>query len=224
VKRRLITLGSFVLIGVLVSLSVAWTCALWSPMRGSRALTDRQAAELLLRGEGGDGDLRNPQGVVNWGFGWAFVFAVDATIPLPDLTRPATRRPRGRMTNALLPMPGSADDRIIQVVTAGWPLTCVAGEQRRIGATSWRNSVAEPPMVMRQLAVKPKRVLPLRPLWLGMTANTALYAAAVWLAGPGPFVLRRVLRRRRGWCPACGYDLRGKAAGGCPECGWDRET
>jgi hypothetical protein len=31
------------------------------------------------------------------------------------------------------------------------------------------------------------------------------------------FRLRR--RRRRGWCPACGYDLQGATASVCPECG-----
>jgi len=31
-------------------------------------------------------------------------------------------------------------------------------------------------------------------------------------------------RVRRGVCPACGYNLRGKLKDGCPECGWGRET
>jgi hypothetical protein len=31
--------------------------------------------------------------------------------------------------------------------------------------------------------------------------------------------LRRAYRRRRGWCPACGYDLTANLSGVCPECG-----
>ena len=46
-NRRLLRLGPFVLIGVLLSLCVGWTCALWSPMRGSRALTDLEAGVVL---------------------------------------------------------------------------------------------------------------------------------------------------------------------------------
>ena len=63
------------------------------------------------------------------------------------------------------------------------------------------------------------RVLPLRPIWPGFTANTLFYAAVLWLLIPGPFVLRRVIRLRRGLCPACGYDLGHAEHEGCPECG-----
>jgi hypothetical protein len=33
---------------------------------------------------------------------------------------------------------------------------------------------------------------------------------------------KRTRRRRRGLCPACGYDVKGAFEGGCPECGWNR--
>ncbi len=36
---------------------------------------------------------------------------------------------------------------------------------------------------------------------------------------PGPFVLRRLIRQRRGLCPACGYDLKHAEHESCPECG-----
>jgi hypothetical protein len=72
--------------------------------------------------------------------------------------------------------------------------------------------------------------LPLLPVWPGFLINTALYAAILWLLIPGPLVLRRLIRRRRGRCPKCGYDLRGQrpevgaAPGkGCPECAWNRQ-
>jgi hypothetical protein len=72
--------------------------------------------------------------------------------------------------------------------------------------------------------------LPTRPLWPGFVVDTLFYAVILWLLIPGPFVLRRVIRIKRGRCPKCGYDLRGQppevgaAPGrGCPECGWKRE-
>ncbi len=41
------------------------------------------------------------------------------------------------------------------------------------------------------------------------------------LVGPALFVSLR--RRRRGRCPACGYDLRSDLTRGCTECGWRRD-
>ncbi len=62
------------------------------------------------------------------------------------------------------------------------------------------------------------RALPLRPIWPGFAVNTIFYAALLWLPF-APFTLRRLIRRRRGLCPACGYDLRHAEHEGCPECG-----
>ncbi len=45
------------------------------------------------------------------------------------------------------------------------------------------------------------------------------YAAILWVLIPGPFALRRLIRRRRGLCLACGYDLRHGEHEACPECG-----
>ena len=63
------------------------------------------------------------------------------------------------------------------------------------------------------------RALPLRPIWPGFAVNTLLYAAVLWLLTCGPLLVRRVVRRKRGLCPGCGYDLRHGGHGACPECG-----
>ena len=71
------------------------------------------------------------------------------------------------------------------------------------------------------------RVLPLRPLWPGFVVNTVLYAIVVWPIYCALLTLRRLIRRKPGHCPECGYDLRGQLPGagsGCPECGWNREA
>ena len=65
--------------------------------------------------------------------------------------------------------------------------------------------------------------IPYSPLWPGFAINTIIYAAVLWLvfcAGPG--IVRRRVRRGRGQCLHCGYDLRGQVAvseNRCPECG-----
>jgi hypothetical protein len=63
------------------------------------------------------------------------------------------------------------------------------------------------------------RVLPLRPIWPGSAINVALFTM-VWLASHVVVTTARsTVRRRRGRCPCCGYDLRHRARTACPECG-----
>lgn len=69
------------------------------------------------------------------------------------------------------------------------------------------------------------RVIPLQPVWTGLTLNLLIHGM-VWLLTL-MLVARWVgaRRARRGGCPSCGYDLSGQRAGapaGCPECGWGR--
>ncbi len=66
--------------------------------------------------------------------------------------------------------------------------------------------------------------LPLNPIWLGFAINTVFYASILWLLTLVPFSARQMIRRKRGRCNKCGYDLRGDFTIGCPECGWGREA
>ena len=61
--------------------------------------------------------------------------------------------------------------------------------------------------------------IPLLPIWPGFVINTIFYAAILWLLTLGPFTARRMIRRKRGHCIKCGYDLRGTSGAVCPECG-----
>lgn len=57
------------------------------------------------------------------------------------------------------------------------------------------------------------------PIWPGLLANIAI-AFLLWLLLlPIPGFIRRALRRRRGHCPHCDYDLRHDLSHRCPECG-----
>src|SRR5262245_32202201 len=114
----------------------------------------------------------------------------------------------------------------------GWPMRafdCVI-----IGPTSTRapsvylvrHGFAQGAAVLQPQSLAPIRVVPYRPVWVGLVVNTVFYglvwwaiiSAGVWLVGGG----RAQARLRRGHCPACGYDLLGNVAEGCPECGWNR--
>ena len=61
------------------------------------------------------------------------------------------------------------------------------------------------------------RVLPFGLIWPGFGINTLFYSIMLWLLIPGPFVLRRLIRRRRGLCPKCAYPMGESAV--CSECG-----
>lgn len=64
-----------------------------------------------------------------------------------------------------------------------------------------------------------QHLIPLGPIWPGFAINTVFYAAIMWIPS-APFHIRRYLRKRRGHCIKCGYDLRGNSGGDvCPECG-----
>ena len=67
------------------------------------------------------------------------------------------------------------------------------------------------------------RVLPIRPVWPGFLLDSGFYASLAFLVNGVLRRLRLVLRRNRGLCPACAYDLRGNVVDGCPECGWRRQ-
>jgi hypothetical protein len=63
------------------------------------------------------------------------------------------------------------------------------------------------------------RLIPLRPIWPGLLANTVFYGVILWALWFTPGAVRRGLRRRRGACVRCGYDRRGISGGRCAECG-----
>lgn len=62
-------------------------------------------------------------------------------------------------------------------------------------------------------------IIPLRPIWWGVTINLTLAIVLVVAVITARRALMMMLRRRKGRCPNCGYDLRSGASGMCPECG-----
>ncbi len=110
------------------------------------------------------------------------------------------------------------DSYSIDILESGWPLRCLAGER-------WieRHGFTTPPQVTSGMLVAFGAYWPNRVLWPGMMINELFYVLLIvstffsWRYG------RRWIRRRRGRCPRCAYDLRGKFSSGCPECGWKRE-
>lgn len=222
-KRGVTGYGLLGLMAILVSTAVAWSCVLWAPMAGSRPLSEAEATEIMVRRLDAKQFTATPAGIVNSGLGWRFVFAVDASILEPSPARPrstATGGGGGNRANITFQrVPGNAEDKYVQIVLAGWPASCYQGTTKVFGQSLTRDGLFEPPELASALAVKPWRLVPLYPRWSGLAVNTIFYGAIFWLAIPGPKLLRRALRRRRGQCPGCGYDLAHHDHETCPECG-----
>ncbi|MCZ6850308.1 MAG: hypothetical protein O7F17_01560 [Planctomycetota bacterium] len=137
--------------------------------------------------------------------------------------------------------PGKPGVCYLTVIDAGWPFYALEGSRWRRDDDRWGGkrittirlldgainidmNPVQPQWTLRSAPIQvtglsQKRLLPLRPIWAGFAVNTIFYAAILWLIIPGPFALRRHLRRKRGLCVACGYDLRHAEHDACPECG-----
>lgn len=58
---------------------------------------------------------------------------------------------------------------------------------------------------------------PVQPVWFGLAVNSAFYGGSLYFVAFGVGGIRRVRRRRRGCCEACGYPA--SVGPVCPECG-----
>ncbi|MCK4873482.1 MAG: hypothetical protein KAS72_12210 [Phycisphaerales bacterium] len=111
----------------------------------------------------------------------------------------------------------------------GWPFHCLMGQRHRVHKGPRINSFwLEDAMATSSLSWvpakwrRPSDFIPLRPLWVGLVADSVCYGLLFFLAFLGGKHGRRFARRKRGRCPLCAYDLRGELDAGCPECGWNR--
>ncbi len=112
-------------------------------------------------------------------------------------------------------------DSINQGITVdrawGWPILAMRHETRLPARP--RPSFSLQPTASGQLGSNAEMFLPNKPIWPSFALNTIFYAAILWPPIRGPFVLRRQIRRKRGLCVVCGYDLRHAEHDVCPECG-----
>jgi len=97
-------------------------------------------------------------------------------------------------------------------VESGWPTRSMKGSMLPDGSL-----VGSYLLTQADVGPVDYRLLPLRPTWPGFAVNTLFYATLLWLLIPGPFVLRRFLRVRRGRCPNCAYPMGESSV--CTECG-----
>ena len=232
-RRWIPKLVLFLLLGAIVNVAVAWGCATWSALKlVSGPLVERPT----------EADQRWWQQVVPAGAAprasvvWrSRGFGCDSLLILGDRSGEAVFQedPSGQSTfgasiNAKM-------DRATLVRT-GWPWRSGAGERWDLGislmtpfpmlgykVTTWRDADLQTSAVSFDrptwLGGSSFRLLPLRPIWPGFAINTLFYAVLLCLFTLGPVTTRRLIRRKRGLCIKCGYDLRHVEHEACPECG-----
>ncbi|MEO1130454.1 MAG: hypothetical protein AAFX05_12215 [Planctomycetota bacterium] len=103
----------------------------------------------------------------------------------------------------------------------GWPMHSMRGVQWTMHDMSKRSNSRQIVLTRRWDTGLDRDgrpvILPLQPLWLGFAVNTLVYSASLFIGWIAIVAVRRALRRRRGLCFGCGYDV--TAVAQCPECG-----
>ncbi len=194
-KRHVLTLGIFLLLGAVVNVAVAWALVLSVPIDSMSSLSGPE-----LPGRLPPEVEVTDEYTVFYGFELRSRGCTVVTITTNVVNE------RGR--EAALPL--------FTRVVSGWPLASLDGTSttragRRVHAASL--------LFLPDVAVDYVRwsILPLRPRWPAFGVNTLAYASSLWLAACGPFVAWRFVRIKRGRCPRCGYPC--GASPICAECG-----
>ncbi len=229
-KRWICKLVLFLLLGAVVNVAVAWGCAAWvdngpSGMSSKIATTRTPQGYIwLVR----NGSARGAERVLSG----RVLDNIEFSLPGEGNWPPDLIPSWSTISHEIDPAgPKTAD---FQVQDArGWPMLSMRCTFLRDWASVGLRSRSE---VVGGLELPPRtwtggdsyysnaRALPYIPIPLGFVVDTLFYALFLWLLTLGPFTARRLIRRKRGHCIKCGYDLRGDFSAGCPECGWRREV
>ncbi len=205
-KRPLLIIGMFLLLGAVVNVAVAWGCA----VRPKRVMVE----PVHIRPK--SAFIRPSDEAKEW---WV------AHAPASFLVEPFAAAPTYSWFGAnsmtmWSPDPDNQKPGFGDAVSrrrTGWPLRSMEGAVW-FGEASFQVVYdAAVPLGAPATGLTPPSWLPLRPHWPGFAVNTIFYATILWLLVPGPFALRRFLRVRRGLCPACAYQM--GESGVCTECG-----
>jgi len=228
---RSVTLRIFLcaVLGLLTTLAIAWTCAAFVEFGD-----DRPWETATLRQDGSMEWRLVQQGPGRTRTAYIIGPPTPANDPLhvPLMDAFSILRPDSSGSIEEVGWPFRAmrcrNDQIT-IITSTLALQVATGEE------GVQAGIALPDRV--QNGVSDWRALPYQPMWIGLTLDVVIFAIA-WLGVlHGLVPVRSLIRRRRGRCPKCGYDLRGQVVTdvvaeesararipGCPECGWNRGT
>jgi hypothetical protein len=257
-KRWTLRILLCLILGAVTTVAVAWgvaglvECKPAMTYFETAAQSGRPHSQLILgTGSRGHGTL---MAFTTHGLGWSVADVGDVDVKLTDVTESwpdalyASSVPDHRVRRDM------SSWNQFDSYAMGWPSAALGGAIRFASRVEGLNYISEPDGILalewrhdrrgRATWSRPVRFLPFELIWPGFVIN-ALFYAAIWFALFFGFAsAKRTIRRARGRCPRCGYDLRGgvisdqrlamsgegAASGerstvivaGCPECGWGR--
>ncbi len=213
-KRRLLIIALFLLLGAVVNVAVAWAILVTKDWKTVFPIEWRQRNSHCPR-EVPERWPRAP-GYLDGGSFGVFVQTYAAS------------RDSGRTSESFSLDVGRAGWPMVSLIWEIWseavfhepnsPVPFTEIDEGHPNPTWWLSGIpAQLSTRDRGYGTRVRNHLPVRPIGPGFLANTLFYAAILWLVIPGPFVLRRFLRLRRGLCPACAYPMGESSV--CTECG-----
>lgn len=214
-RRALSRLAVPVLLGVATTVAVSWSAAVWGDADGY-TFYDVGHVPTLVRSRVA---LPKDWTIRTWLVRHGFAFRHDLVSECVW------------MGSKLGWSESTAPNRTCEVVSVGWPLPALQWTTSDADSTwkpaswgtmslreAWRGGL---PQSTPGLSTGDPRRVPLRPTRAGFVADVAFYSLVAWGSVEGARRTRLALRRKRGACEGCGYDLCGLAPGRatCPECG-----
>lgn len=192
-KRRTLTIVTFLLLGIVINVAVAWGLVLWMPTNNWVNLAEKEVRQRIP---------------------W------DVTVR-SDLFFFNGMEIKQTGRSILMLAATEVDDGVDSAVPlywelhAGWPTMSLDGTSKMTETgTHYPFLFYLPEWLWERVEFF---VVPWRPQWPGFAINTLLYGGVPWLLVCGPFELRRYRRRKRGLCVYCAYPI--GTSDVCTECG-----
>ncbi len=210
-KRLLLIIAAWLVLGAVVNVAVAWGVAAWIQIDSRDLRLTRLSDGKLWLVLKCDGPGASRLFSVKCLDGWHGPQEIHDAVMLPAWSRLVRSQSSGGYFTTL------EDAR-------GWPSLAMSCEFKWDAAwktTAWDGGIELRPKANRVGTVHKWRALPLRPIWPGFAVNTIFYAALLWFLICGPLALWRLargfVRVKRGLCPKCAYPTGESSV--CTECG-----
>ncbi len=191
-KRAILSIVFFLLLGAIVNVAVAWGCVVCFPIALRPAeitiqeiSADYQQVQCIQRAFGRTRET--------WGERYALPVVIDSGSPFGQRPAVSSWERTGWPLRALY---CSISANELAYTTDGGEVLG-AGRDGQIDE-GIRLSPERFTVSTSTLPVATWRALPLRPIWLGFGVNTIIYAALAWLFLAGLFQVRRYIQRKRG--------------------------
>ena len=196
-KRWLLRILVFLVLGAIVNVAVAWGFATLMP---TRWLVERTGMYM-------------PSDIAEWDIcvmAQAGAVLVDAEASMMVTPGPKSQDPIPHWSlPSKIPAQQSPHSEF-QEIAYGWPAVTMF---YREGCCTW----TEGGLVIPWMSRYDDRTLPLMPIWPDFAMNTVFYAIVLCPVFAAAFALRRRWRIRRSLCPKCAYPV--GTSDKCTECG-----